>query len=249
MAGYTPDGQTSTTKEFIYNGTVWQELGGMGVLKALAYKDEASGEYTPTGSNAASAVTFGADSKTNVLKADATFTTTKPNVTINKANNTVQAITAMPTATVEKVVAGTTKYIKPNKISVPNVTSAGSVGSEAVWSATVQDENLTISWTTNTPTTPPTLGTAISVVNGINSTSTSETGSIAYIDNVTTSGTSDVSFGAPTKVSVLKDSVTAELEEAPSVTVNDGSSIAAVTGNGVAAAQTFTGTKATITVS
>ena len=35
--------------EFIFNGTKWQEFGDLGALKALAYKDEASGSYTPAG--------------------------------------------------------------------------------------------------------------------------------------------------------------------------------------------------------
>ena len=52
------------------------------------------------------------------------------------------------------------------KTTVPNVTSAGSVGTAASWLATVSNENLTFAWTTNTPTTPATLGTAITVATG-----------------------------------------------------------------------------------
>ena len=36
-------------KEFIYNGTKWQEFGSTGSLKALAFKDTASGNFTPAG--------------------------------------------------------------------------------------------------------------------------------------------------------------------------------------------------------
>ena len=38
--------------EFIFNGTAWYELGSTGSLKALAFKDTASGStsYTPEGS-------------------------------------------------------------------------------------------------------------------------------------------------------------------------------------------------------
>ena len=35
--------------EFIFNGTVWQEFGNMGALGELAYKDNASTNYTPAG--------------------------------------------------------------------------------------------------------------------------------------------------------------------------------------------------------
>lgn len=45
-------------KEFVFNGTKWQEYGSTGSLKALAFKDNASTEYTPAGTNQASAVSF-----------------------------------------------------------------------------------------------------------------------------------------------------------------------------------------------
>ena len=35
--------------EFIFDGTQWNEFGEASVLKALAYKDSASGDYTPAG--------------------------------------------------------------------------------------------------------------------------------------------------------------------------------------------------------
>ena len=45
--------------EYIFSkGGVWREFGSTGSLKALAFKDSASGDYTPAGTNAASAVTF-----------------------------------------------------------------------------------------------------------------------------------------------------------------------------------------------
>ena len=38
------------SKEFIYNGTKWIEFGDLSSLGNLAYKDSASGNYTPVGS-------------------------------------------------------------------------------------------------------------------------------------------------------------------------------------------------------
>ena len=49
-------GKAST--EFMWNGTSMDEFGSTSLLKALAFKDSASGTYTPAGTNAASAVTF-----------------------------------------------------------------------------------------------------------------------------------------------------------------------------------------------
>jgi hypothetical protein len=46
--------------EFIWSGAAgkWQEFGSTGSLGALAFKDSASGDYTPAGTNQASAVSF-----------------------------------------------------------------------------------------------------------------------------------------------------------------------------------------------
>lgn len=40
----------SAPKEFVWNGTKWQEFGSTGSLKSLAFKDNASASYTPAGS-------------------------------------------------------------------------------------------------------------------------------------------------------------------------------------------------------
>ena len=44
--------------EWMWNGTNIDEFGSTSVLKAFAFKDSASGSYTPAGTNAPSAVTF-----------------------------------------------------------------------------------------------------------------------------------------------------------------------------------------------
>lgn len=40
-------------KEYVWSGSKWQEFGSTGSLKALAFKENASGNFTPTGSVAA----------------------------------------------------------------------------------------------------------------------------------------------------------------------------------------------------
>lgn len=57
MVGSTGANQ-SAPKEFIWDGSKFQELGSTGSLHDLAFKDSASGSYTPAGSNAPSAVSF-----------------------------------------------------------------------------------------------------------------------------------------------------------------------------------------------
>ena len=53
MTIYTSgSGASAINKEFLFDGTVWQELGSIDLsnLGALAYKDTASGSFTPSGS-------------------------------------------------------------------------------------------------------------------------------------------------------------------------------------------------------
>ena len=46
------------SKEYIFNGSVWQEFGDLSALGELAYVDQASGSVTAAGTNAPSAVSF-----------------------------------------------------------------------------------------------------------------------------------------------------------------------------------------------
>jgi hypothetical protein len=55
---YVQGAEGKPTLEFMWTGTKLSEYGSTSVLKALAFKDSASGQYTPAGQNAASAVTF-----------------------------------------------------------------------------------------------------------------------------------------------------------------------------------------------
>lgn len=59
---------SAADKEFVFNGTKWQEYGSTGSLKALAFKDNATGNVTCAGSNADSAVSFSGTATETVLK-------------------------------------------------------------------------------------------------------------------------------------------------------------------------------------
>ncbi len=54
-------------KEYVFNGTKWQEFGSTGSLKALAFKDNASGSIVAEGSNASSAVSNFTGGESKVL--------------------------------------------------------------------------------------------------------------------------------------------------------------------------------------
>ena len=127
-------------KEFIFNGTAWQEFGDMSDLGSLAYKDSASGtvsvpasadsgftgtaatlKITPAGTNAASSVSFAAHTTKNVMGTGTTATVPAPSGTtkyLQKGN----AITGLGTP-------GTDTFVKsyPGATSKMNTTTVTGV--------------------------------------------------------------------------------------------------------------------------
>lgn len=208
----------------------WEKFGStqasIGNLGDLAYKDTASGSYTPAGTNGDSSVTF------------------------ETSGHTADAITALPASTVPKTV-GATKYLKPSVTAGSTsklVTTSKYVASSEHAGAALPTfqmgtgdnaETLVISAGTLPTFAAQTMATGSLANNGsgatvktgdptvaLSSESSSSTGAVAYTESVSESGTNNVSFGTPTTATVLKSDVTA-----------------------TAAGQTFTGTAATITVS
>lgn len=166
---------------FVDTGTVTIQPKGKNAASSVTFTgrttDVVLGETT-TFTNSTSAVTFGTHTTAQALAATVTATVPKPSGTTKYISASVgsveigvsqsdSAITALGTPTTQKFVKsypGTTGKLVTT--SVPNVTNAGTRGTAASWSATVTDENLVFAWTTNTPTTPPTLGTAITAATG-----------------------------------------------------------------------------------
>lgn len=96
-------------KEFIFNGTVWQEFGDLSDLGDLAYKDSASGNFTPSGTVSGTNVTLttttinGLDS-VGTLPSATMPTFTVSNETLVITNGTFDAGT-LPTKTSNITVA------------------------------------------------------------------------------------------------------------------------------------------------
>lgn len=166
---------------FVDTGTVTIKPKGMNSSSSVSFSgrttDVVLGEGT-TFTNSTSSVTFGTHTTAQALAATVTATVPKTSSTTKYISATVgnvaigvsesdTAITSLGTPTTQKFVksypGATGKLVTT---SVPNVTNAGTRGTAASWSATVTDENLVFAWTTNTPTTPPTLGTAITAATG-----------------------------------------------------------------------------------
>ena len=67
-------------REFIWNGSAWQEFGDLSALGTLAYKDSASGSYKPEGT--ISQPTFTGKSMTSTGKFTPAGTVGKPTITV-----------------------------------------------------------------------------------------------------------------------------------------------------------------------
>lgn len=272
---------TYNSDEFIFNGTVWQKFGDLSGLRAFAYADTGTVTIQPAGTNADSAVSFAAHTTASVLKDTVT-------ATVPKTSSTTKYLTANASGAevqIDTTAAAVTGYASPNTetfvksypgsikklatTSIPNVTS---VGTAANWSATVENETLTFSWTANTPAT---LGTAITAATGKVATTDTNGDSVLIGLGTATTDTAIKSLGTPSTENVAK---TISVKTQPNISLTSGDSTstgavsyvsaigtsgtnnvtfntsgntaAAITalGAGTAAAQTFTGTSATHTV-
>lgn len=101
---------TYNSKEFIFNGTIWQEFGDLSALGDMAYVNKGTVTITPHGSNASSAVTFTGGTTDKVLGEETTFTASSSSVSFGE-HTTSDVLTKNVTATVPKT-SSTTKYMK-----------------------------------------------------------------------------------------------------------------------------------------
>lgn len=127
------------SKEFIFNGTAWQEFGDMSGLKALAFKDSASAEYTPAGTIENTPAT----ATVNSITAVGTLPKVEP------TTDTVYSITAV----------GTLPKVEPTTGTVNSITAVGTLPS---FSYNSSNETLTFS-----AGTLPTKGADVTVVTDV----------------------------------------------------------------------------------
>ena len=133
---YTPAGGREL--EFVFDGTYWQEFGSTGSLKALAFKDSASGDYQPEGS--VSVTTATTENKTATVSAaasgEATYTPagsvslSNENVTAavgTEAIDASHAKTYTPAGSVSLTNSDVSTTVAPAASGDPTYTPAGSV--------------------------------------------------------------------------------------------------------------------------
>lgn len=74
--------------EFLFDGTKWIEMGSIGSLGALAYKNSASGSFTPTGNVSAPAISVATPGTTATVNS-ITDVGTLPNLSMTVENETL----------------------------------------------------------------------------------------------------------------------------------------------------------------
>ena len=123
-------------KEFVFDGSIWHEFGDLTGLKALAYKDTASTSYTPTGDV----------SKPSFTGEEATISVSgTPQGTISTPTFTGDSLTSTGSYTPSGEVSTPTISLKTagGTATVNSITNIGTLPS---LSTTVENENLTISF-------------------------------------------------------------------------------------------------------
>lgn len=248
------------------NDYFWEKIGNtdidLSALGDLAYKDNATGNYTPEGS--VSQPTFSGNSMTSEgsftpsgTVSQPTFTGTEGNVTVSgtpvgsisvgtgSANYTPSGSVAAPTITVTPATA--TKYVA-SSASGGGLVTAGSAASCTlpVLETSVSNETLVLSWTdgsftANTPTsvTLPTFSSQ-TIVSGITSATSS--------DPVFTGNGVDLKFTGTTMSSNGTFTPAGSVSQ-PTFSGTEGSVSVSGTPSGSVSTPTFSGTQKAVVVS
>lgn len=114
-------------KEFIFDGTKWIELGDLSSLGSLAYKNSATGKFTPAGS--VSQPTFnGTESSVTVTATENTSGAFQPGGTVSKPSFTGASMTSTGkftpagNITISQATSGTTNFTPAGTVAAPTIT-------------------------------------------------------------------------------------------------------------------------------
>lgn len=251
------DGESVTAKngnlvfydndEFVWSGTEnkWRRFGPAGTFRALAYKDSASGDFTPMGNvsqpefHGVAATLTDSDVTITGDVSKPTFTGAEGNVSVSGTPNGSVAISegsGTANYTPGGLVSTPTITVTPNTSTVAPISSVGSLPSLQM---TVTDGVLEFSWDAGTL---PEKGTDVSVVTGIASATSTQptfTGTPTELKASFTGSSTTMTGKFTPEGDVSK----------PTFVGNDASVSISYTPAGTVDRPTFTGTQDTITVS
>lgn len=167
----------SDSKEFVFDGTKWIELGDLTALGALAWKDSVTATYTPAGT--VSKPTFtGSSSNVTITTADNASGNYQPKGTVSQPTFTGSATTSTgnftpagsvsvstnatsnKTATVSAAASGTTTYTPGGTVTQPTfsgsaMTSTGDFTPAGTIALSNTNQTTTVSKTSGTATYTP----------------------------------------------------------------------------------------------
>lgn len=224
--------------EFVWNGTAWQELGSSGSLKALAFKDSASGKFTPAGNVTVTvASTSNKTAAVNVASSGTVTYTPGGNVSTPTFTGTAATIAGVGSYTP----SGDVSLTKTNKTTTVSPASSGTATYTPAGNITINPINVNLNTTTvnsitdvgSLPTcTLPTLTTSVA----------NETLTIGWSAGSFTTGT------LPTKGA--NTTVATGVQAATATGSFTGTGVRLVTGNiPTADSASFSGSQATINTS
>lgn len=260
------------SKEFVYDGEKWIEMGDLSLIGDLGWKDSASGNYTPTGT--VSQPTFtGTQSTVTITATDNSSGNYQPKGTVTKptftgSNTTfsgdftphgsVSLTTTNKTAEVSKAASGTATYTPEGTVAAPtiSISSAGStesvtpiatVGSLPVLTTTVANETLTIAFDQGAL---PTKGTAVTVKTGdasYTATAPAFTGTGARLVTGNIAVPTSASFTGTEESVSVSGTPNGDVSQ-PTFTGTKAQISGTTTASGTVSQPVFTGTQGTVTV-
>lgn len=262
----------SGKKEFLWTGDKWIEAGDLSLIKALGYKDEASGDFTPTGTNSAPAFTGTEMTATGKFTPDGSVaisvgagdTNYTPAGTVTQPTFAGDELTSTGKLTPRGNVAvsvgnGDANYTPAGNVSKPdvqvtpttdNVYSITDVGTLPALTTSVENETLTLSFDQGSL---PTKGAAQAVMTGATAALASapvfsgtgvdlQAAFTGIEENVSVKGTPEGTVSQPTFNGT-------GVNLAADFTGVEGNISAKGTPEGSVAAPVFTGTQGTVVVS
>lgn len=261
------------SKEFVFDGTKWIEMGDLSVLGALAYKDSASGSFTPSGSVSQPTFTGSETTSTGNFTPAGGVTLSTAATTSTGAVSYISAIgtksfsgtaaTIKPKVTAAGTVAistgtGTANYTPEGSVAAPTISvktagatttvnSITAVGTLPSLTTTVANEVLTIGFDQGTL---PTKGANTTVKTGdaaYKASAPAFTGTGAELKATFTGTEVEGSASYTPAGTVTVNSTTSYLKG--SFTGTQGSVSVKGTPSGTVSKPTFTGTAGTVTVS
>lgn len=265
------------SKEFIFSGTKWIEFGDLGSLGALAFKNSATGNFTPAGT--VSQPTFtGTQSNVTISSTENSSGNYQPAGTVSQPTFTGGTVsstgtftpsgdvtvttngTTNKTATVAPAASGTATYTPAGSVAAPSVSvkTAGStttvnsitaIGTLPSWNASVANETLTIGWNAGTL---PTKGSDTTVKTGdaayeASAPSFTGTGVRLVTGNIAVPNTYTATFTG-TAGNVSVSGTAAGTVSQPTFTGTKVQLSGTTTAEGTVSQPTFTGTQGTVTV-